>query len=342
MNEFRLGTFATAAGAKPFAGVVLQDGQKQKVLALTALEDMCKSLGHELRGTDSVLNLLEHWPKNFDAIEAAVHEILEKNLPLAFTDSSQLQVLPPVNLPRQIFCSGANYKKHVVDIIVAQGGPHLEGLSTEERRAWGNKRMDDRAANGKPFVFTKLPSSIIGPFDDLILPTDVLQPDWELELAVVIGKAARRVRRQDALSFVAGYAVANDVTARDKVNRPDIPEMGMDWLASKSTPGFLPFGPFITPTQFVPNPQDLTISLKLNGENMQHESTADMIFPVAQLIEFISGHVQLLPGDIICTGSPAGNGMHYKRFLRENDVMEGSITGLGAAQRNTCKLERSE
>lgn len=334
---FQLGMFSLA-GAPAFAGLVLEGS----VIAVQALEALCQKLGHELHNASTMSGLLEDWSRNRVALEAAVTAIeADPSLALPFTDISNLQVRPPIN-PRQIFCSGANYKKHVVDIIVAQGGPHLEGMSLEERRAWGIKRMDDRAATGKPFVFTKLPSSILGPFETLVLPPEITQPDWELELGVVIGKPARRVKRENALEHVAGYTVVNDITARELVNRRDMPEMGMDWLASKSAPGFLPIGPYLTPTAFVPDPQDLTITLKLNGETMQNESTADMIFGVAHLIEFISSFVQLLPGDLICTGSPAGNGMHYKRFLKEGDMLEGSITGsqlhLGT-QCNPCKLE---
>jgi 2,4-didehydro-3-deoxy-L-rhamnonate hydrolase len=114
--------------------------------------------------------------------------------------------------------------------------------------------------------------------------------------------------------------------------------MGMDWLASKSTPTYMPQGPFLVPAAFVDNPQDLLITLKLNGQVMQNESTSDMIFDVARLIEAISAHVQLLPGDLIATGSPAGNGIHHKRLLRPGDVMESTITGLGM-QRNPCVAE---
>jgi 2,4-didehydro-3-deoxy-L-rhamnonate hydrolase len=343
-KAFQLGTFS-AGSSQPFAGLVLKDaGLEDRVIAVRALEGLCSRLGHKLKGAETMLGLLEDWSRNLLALEAAVNAIQnDSSLDLPFVSVSGLQTLPPVNLPRQIFCSGANYKKHVIDIIVAQGGPHLEGMSSEERRAWGVKRMDDRAANGKPFVFTKLPSSIIGPFETVELPPEIKQPDWELELGVIIGKPARRVKQENALEHIAGYTVINDITARELVYRADMPEMGMDWLASKSAPGFLPMGPYLTPTAFVNDPQDLTITLKLNGETMQNESTADMIFTVTRLIEFISSYVKLLPGDLICTGSPAGNGMHYKRFLKEGDVLEGSITGpdglnLGT-QRNLCKLE---
>ena len=123
------------------------------------------------------------------------------------------------------------------------------------------------------------------------------------------------------------------------VERPDIKQMGMDWMACKNAPGFNIIGPYVTPTKFVPDPQKLHIRLKLNGDTMQDEGTDDMIFGVARLIEFISAHVQLNPGDIIMTGSPSGNGTHYGRYLRDGDVMEGEIDGLIGRQMTPCKAE---
>lgn len=113
----------------------------------------------------------------------------------------------------------------------------------------------------------------------------------------------------------------------------------MDFVVSKGAPGFLPLGPWLVPAAFVSDPQQLQLTLKLNGQVMQDESTADMIFTVAHLIEYISAGVELQPGDVICTGSPAGNGIHYGRFIQDGDELEGAITGLGA-QRNRCVLDR--
>lgn len=129
--------------------------------------------------------------------------------------------------------------------------------------------------------------------------------------------------------------MVNDVTARDRINRE---EMRFDWLKGKSPPSFLPFGPYLVPAAFVRDPQDLRLTLTLNGRTMQDELSADMIYGVARLIEYLSSHVQLVPGDVICTGSPAGNGAHYNRFLQPGDVMEASIDGLGT-QRNPCVAE---
>ena len=167
--------------------------------------------------------------------------------------------------------------------------------------------MDERARTGTPFFFCKAQSSVSGPCDPIVLPADVTQPDWELELGVVIGKPARRVARAVALEHVAGYVVVNDITSRDRVNRKDMKEMGMDWVASKCAPSFLPMWPYLVTAAFVPDPQQLQITLKLNGQTMQDESTADMIFGVARLIETLSTFCLLQPGDLICTGSPAGN-----------------------------------
>jgi 2,4-didehydro-3-deoxy-L-rhamnonate hydrolase len=247
-----------------------------------------------------------------------------------------LRVHPPVEMPRSVYCAGMNYRKHVIDLIMSQSGTADEpGLSGADRRAQAEKTMDMRAASGEPFVFIKSVSAIVGANDPVTLPQGVTRPDWELELGVVIGRPARHVSRADALDYVAGYSVVNDVTARDRINRE---EMRFDWLKGKSSPTFLPFGPYLVPASFVRDPQDLRLTLKLNGKPMQDESSADMIYGVARLIEYLSGHVQLLPGDLICTGSPAGNGAHYNRFLQAGDVMEASIDGLGT-QRNPCVAE---
>ena len=249
--------------------------------------------------------------------------------------------------PGTIYCSGANYKKHVVDLIIAhQDQAATQGMSLEQKRAWGMNLMDERARTGTPFIFIKPQSALTGPFDSIIVPFDAEKPDWELELGVVIGRPARRVPKERALDYVAGYTVVNDITLREKVFRKktDSPELGMDFTISKGAPSFLPMGPYLVPAAFVRDPQQLHVTLKLNGQVMQDEETSDMIFTVARLIEYLSQGVELQPGDVICTGSPAGNGMHYNRFIRDGDVLEGSIKGpavdLGT-QRNPCVAERA-
>jgi 2-keto-4-pentenoate hydratase/2-oxohepta-3-ene-1,7-dioic acid hydratase in catechol pathway len=329
---FVLGTFRAPGVAAAFGGLVVDD----RVLPLGRVPEL------GLREGATTLDLLERGDAAWPVLRAAADLVRGRSdggLGRHCLALDGLDVRAPV-APRQVFCSGANYRRHVVDLIVKQAQDATRDLGPEARRAWGEKMMDQRAATGTPFFFVKTVSSVTGPFDPILLPRDAQQPDWELELAVVIGRRARHVSRDRALEYVAGYTIANDVTDRDRVyRRPgDAREMGMDWLASKCAPSFLPLGPWLVPAEFVPDPQRLQITLRLNGDVMQDESTADMIFPVARLVEHASAYAELLPGDVICTGSPAGNGMHYGRFLHDGDVVEGTIANFGT-QRNVCRPE---
>ncbi len=333
---FALGTFSIA-GSSPFAGVIFDD----QVLAVTALQPLCEELGRPLSEPETIFGLLQAWERNFPVLQTAIHELKhgdEQTVKPVALDSVKIHA--PVLYPRQVFCAGANYRQHVIDLAVAQGHGADDVTSLEERRAVAERVMDERIASGSPYVFTKLPSAITGPYDPVVLPANTKQPDWELELAVIIGRSARHVSRTEALKYVAGYTIINDLTSRDNVYRADMKAIGTDWLAGKSSPSFLPMGPYFVPAAFISDPQQLHLTLKLNDQVMQDEGTDDMIFGVARLIEYLSGLVQLLPGDIICTGSPQGNGMHYNRFLRPGDVMEGTITELGT-QRNMCVAERT-
>ncbi|WP_215452612.1 fumarylacetoacetate hydrolase family protein [Streptomyces sp. ATCC 21386] len=247
-----------------------------------------------------------------------------------------LRVHAPVE-PRQVFQSGANYRQHVIDLEVAHRSPD-DPRTVEEARAEIAAIMDRRAVEDLPYVFIGLPSTITGPFDDVVLPDWARQPDWELELAAVIARPAYRVSVEEALECVAGYTIANDLTDRATVFRRDMPAIGTDWLRCKNAPGFTPLGPWIVPAESIADPGDLRVTLKLNGRTMQDESTKDMLFGIARLVSYISQTAQLLPGDLVLTGSPAGNGMHWGRLLQGGDVMEGSVTGLGA-QRTRCVAE---
>ena len=331
---FRLGSFS-AAGELPFAGLVLGE----QVHAVRSLRGLERKLGLHLHGVDSVVGLLERWDDNLPALRAIARELSAEG-PRTGAPLAQLHTHSPL-VPRQIFQAGANYHKHVVDLIVDGAVARDPATNRDQVRANAAEMMRKRAESGKPFVFMGLASSLTGPYDPIVVPWDAQQPDWELELAAVIGRPARRIPRSEALDYVAGYAIANDITARERVARPDVPQMGMDWVASKGAPTFLPVGPYVTPAEFVGDPRQLRITLKLNGQVMQDESTADMIFSVARIIEFISAHVQLLPGDLVLTGSPSGNGTHYNRFIAEGDVLEGEVTGLGRLC-NPCRIERKQ
>ncbi|AOH84969.1 5-carboxymethyl-2-hydroxymuconate isomerase [Sphingomonas panacis] len=287
--------------------------------------------------TRDLLALLDDWDAVLPALERAATDpaLLASARPI-----DTLTVHAPY-LPRQIFCTGANYKKHVVGIIM--GDPSMrtaehDALSEEDRRRHVEKIMDERK-NALPYCFIKLPSCVVGPQDAVILPNNVEKPDWELELGVVIGRRARHVAAENAMAYVAGFVIVNDVTAREHIFRRDGSAIGADWLSGKCFPTFLPFGPTLVPRQYVADPYDLTITLSVNGKVYQNESTADMMTSIERQIAYLSDRVALQPGDVICTGSPYGNGSAFGVFLRDGDIMEGTITGLGT-QRNRCVAER--
>ena len=318
-TSYALGRFR-GSGGDDFTGVVIGTD----VVPLAALHPTATSIE----------DLLAAWPASEKLLGAAVDEtVVGRRWAALARPADTLTPLAPY-VPGQVFQSGANYKTHVVQLIVAAAADKGDADPAKTRRE-ATALMQQRADHGTPYVFIGLPSAVCGPRDDVLLPDIGHQHDWELELGVVIGTEAYRVSRDEALGHVAGYTIVNDLTTRDRVFRPDMPGLGTDWLAGKNSPTFLPLGPWLVPAQFVPDPMDLRITLTLNGETMQDETTADMIFGIAELIAHVSAITPMRPGDLLLTGSPAGNGAHYGRYLREGDVMESAITGLGV-QRNRC------
>jgi 2,4-diketo-3-deoxy-L-fuconate hydrolase len=284
----------------------------------------------EIAGARTVTELLDRWDAILPVLDAVAAAPRAQWQPLA-----DARLHSPVE-PRQVFQAGANYRTHVIDLAAAHHDGS-DGRSIEQVRADAAAAMDARRES-PPFVFTGLPSAICGPFDDVVLPRDGEQPDWELELAAVIGRRTRRVTAAEALDAVAGWVIVNDLTLREKVFRPGAGPLGADWLAAKNPPTFLPSGPVIVPRSAIPDPGDLRITLRLNGQVMQDESTKDMIVDVARIIAYCSAVATLLPGDLVLTGSPAGNGLAHGRLLRPGDLMESTIAGLGS-QANHCVAE---
>jgi 2-keto-4-pentenoate hydratase/2-oxohepta-3-ene-1,7-dioic acid hydratase in catechol pathway len=333
-TPFALGTFS-APGTRPFTGLVLGG---DRVTPLETLVPLATQAGRELNGSLTTLSLFEAWDESYPTLQAVAAQLsagtsnTARHVMTAQLPMKSLRVHPPVT-PRQIFLSGANYFKHVVDLIVDLGPgktPGTDGMSPAQLRQHAEALMTRRRGEGTPYIFTKPVSVLSGAFDPIVIPSDARQPDWELELAVVIGRAARHVSKAAALNYVAGYTIVNDITNRDQVwVRGDLKAMGTDWFTSKCRPTYLPCGPLIVPAAFVPDPQDLRLTLRLNGDIKQDESTADMIFDVARLIEHVSSVLELQPGDLICTGSPAGNGTHFNRYLQPGDLVTAHITGLG-------------
>jgi 2,4-diketo-3-deoxy-L-fuconate hydrolase len=314
-TPFSLGTFAEASGS-PFPGIVLGD----KVYDTRAV----------LPEAATTRDLLADWEAALDALQGLADAPVGPGLPLG-----DLRVLAPVQLPGQIIAAGANYREHVIQITVAHRLGKADATE-EELREQAAREIDERRANGEPYVWIGVPSAISGPYDDIVLPSIGENHDWELELGVIIGREAREVSRDEALDYVAGYTICNDLTTRSLVPRPEIPMMGTDWMRSKNQPGFYPTGPYVVPARFVADPHDLDITLRLNGKVMQKGNTGDMVFDIPALISYVSHRLVLQPGDMLITGSPEGNGSHYGRFLRAGDVMESEISGLGS-QHNVCR-----
>lgn len=310
-----LGRFDDGTG--PFSGLVVGS----RVIRL--LDDGL------VKGPATYLRLLEDWPTVRPRLRAlAAQAAPTDGLPL-----DDLRVLAPVE-PRQIFQAGANYRSHVAQIILA-GRASDDPRTDEELRRAADAEMDAKVRSGSPFVFVGLPSALCGPDDDVLLPPEAAQVDWEAELAVVIGAPAYRVPRKRAMEHVAGYTICNDISARDLQFPAEHRALGGDWLRAKNRPTFLPTGPFLVPADEIEDHRALRITFDLNGERKQDDVPGSMLFDVPSLIASISAATPLLPGDLLLTGSPAGNGGHWKRWLRPGDVLEAAIHGLGA-QRNRC------
>lgn len=215
-----------------------------------------------------------------------------------------LEWLPAIPDPRKIVCVGVNYSDHLAEM------------------------GSEKARQGWPFAFVKPQNTLLGHGRTLTLPAMAHKVDWEAELAVVIGRRAHAVSREDALGVVAGYCPFNDVSARDWIPRA-VPGVGLDWILHKSFDGFGPLGPLITPADFVPDPQDLAIRLTVNDVVKQESTTAKMIFGVREIVAHLSSVMTLLPGDVIATGTPSGVGHGRGEYLQDGDRVVVSIAGLG-------------
>jgi 2,4-diketo-3-deoxy-L-fuconate hydrolase len=188
----------------------------------------------------------------------------------------------------------------------------------------------------EPIIFNKAPSCIVGPNDTVVLPRGSQKTDWEVELAIVIGERASYVGANEALGFVAGYCICNDVSEREYQI-----ERGGTWTKGKGCPTFGPLGPWLVTKDEIPDPQNLSMWLDVNGERMQSGSTKTMIFNVAQIVSYVSHFMILEPGDVITTGTPPGVGMGKKpqRYLKPGDVMTLGIEGLGEQRQPVVAFE---
>ncbi len=221
--------------------------------------------------------------------------------------ASDVRLGAPLARPSKIVCVGLNYAKHAEE----------SGMAPPE----------------EPVLFFKASSAITGPFDPIRIPKGSTKTDWEVELALVIGKKASYVSEKEALNHVAGYVLHNDVSERAFQL-----ERSGQWVKGKSCDTFAPLGPFIVTTDEIKDPNSLDLWLKLNGKLMQNSNTSDFIFNVQEVVSHISQFMTLLPGDIISTGTPFGVGLGLTppRYLKEGDEVELGIEGLGISKQ-ICK-----
>jgi 2-keto-4-pentenoate hydratase/2-oxohepta-3-ene-1,7-dioic acid hydratase in catechol pathway len=266
----------------------------------------------------SVLAILQGWPSASRLLVQAAKRLAggksrAKGLPL-----SRVKLLAPVLYPGNIYCAGANYTDHVAEMERAQGlapGPTMKDLGE------------------KPWHFVKSSkSAVVGPGAQVKLPAYSNAVDWEVELAAVIGRPAKDATVEQALACVAGYTIANDLSARDAMRRaknPPTSPFHFDWVSQKCFDGACPLGPWIVPAAELRDPGKLGIRLWVNDELMQDSSTAKMIFSTAEQIAMLSSRLTLQPGDLVLTGTPAGVGMGRKRFLKAGDTVRLWIEEIG-------------
>jgi 2-keto-4-pentenoate hydratase/2-oxohepta-3-ene-1,7-dioic acid hydratase in catechol pathway len=213
---------------------------------------------------------------------------------------NEVRLLAPLASPPRIFAIGLNYRDHAAE--------------------------SKMALPSAPVVFFKLPTAIIGPGDAIVLPKNSTEPDYEAELAFVIGKGGYRIPAAAWREHVYGYTIVNDVSARD------VQRATSQWSLAKSFPTYCPMGPAIVTADEIPDPHQLAISLSIGGETLQDSNTRELIFKIPELIEYISSITPLLPGDIVSTGTPSGVGMGRtpQRWLKPGETVTVTIEGVGS------------
>ena len=296
---YKLATFQSADG--PRAGLVIDD----KVYDAAALT--------KRPAYASVLGILNDWKAAQPLLKkAAANPGKAKGRPLKGT-----KLLAPILWPWTIYCAGANYADHAAEMNARHGRPPDPDPHTLGLQSWH---------------FIKASRSIANPGQTVKISDYSKQMDWEIELAAVIGRAAKNVPQDKALSYVAGYTCANDLSARDRGRRPHVADTSpfkADWVAHKSFDGSCPLGPWIVPASDIPDPQNLGLKLWVNGVLKQDSNTGKMIFNLAEQIAHLSTGMTLHPGDLILTGTPAGVGSARGEFLKPGDVVKVWIEKVG-------------
>ncbi|HTT81290.1 MAG TPA: fumarylacetoacetate hydrolase family protein [Stellaceae bacterium] len=299
MPTYQLATCEAADG--PRAGVVI-DERVYELAAQTSEKRHANLLGY-----------YADWP----AAERGLERVLADGPRGAARPLAQTRLLAPLLYPGAIYCAGANYSDHAAEMNARQGRPPDPDPHTLGLKAWH---------------FIKASRSVTHPDAAVALPRASKSVDWEVELAAVIGRAAKDVPETDALQYVAGYTIGNDLSARDLGFREQLAPANpfrTDWLAHKSFDGSCPLGPWIVPASAIGDPQTLGLKLWVNDVLKQDSNTSKMIYTLAEQIAQLSSRITLHPGDVIMTGTPAGVGAGRGEFLKPGDVVRLWIDKIG-------------
>jgi len=303
MSKFRLLSYARADGSSR-AGLLVEDRVFDLAIALEAAALRCNFQA------SSVFSVLNAWDLARPQIDNVVSKIIAG--PIDFWGPlgqplKKVELLAPVLYPGVLYCAGANYRDHVIEMTGKEPAENYK----------------------EPFFFLKtVAGTIIGPDQEIRLPPYSSKIDWEAEIALVIGRAAKKVPVDRAMEHIAGFTIMNDLSARDLTKRDDVPFV-FDWIGQKCFDTAAPMGPWITPSDGIADPDDMDIKLWVNDELKQNSNSSQMIFKFNEQIAYLSSRVTLNPGDIIATGTPAGCGMSRGVFLKPGDQIRIVVSGLG-------------
>jgi 2-keto-4-pentenoate hydratase/2-oxohepta-3-ene-1,7-dioic acid hydratase in catechol pathway len=298
---YKLATYKSSDG--PRAGLIVGDD----------VFDAAKLTGKAAYAT--VMGIMADWKRAEPALKAAAAKAAKgkgKRQPLKKT-----KLYAPLRFPSAIYCAGANYADHAAEMAKKEGNPPPVDPHTLGHKAWH---------------FLKASGAITDPGATVQISNYAKSMDWEIELAAVIGRQGKDIPQSKALSYVAGYTIANDLSARDRGRRAGVPDASpfkWDWTKHKTFEGSCPLGPWIVPASDIGDPQKLGLKLWVNGVLKQDSNTSDMIFNLAEQIEQLSVNMTLYPGDLILTGTPAGVGAGRGEFLKAGDVVKLWIEKIG-------------
>jgi 2-keto-4-pentenoate hydratase/2-oxohepta-3-ene-1,7-dioic acid hydratase in catechol pathway len=332
-TTFKLGTFQRQDTT--FVGVVLRDATVIDLAAANA----AITTGRKVTAPSDMKDLIARYDSGVRDRIIEIVKAVGASRPAYIYDRSALRTRPPIMYPMTMLNVAVNYREHAVEMAGRQGGgsaaPAAQGAppapgtappgTTSAPGIWTRRNGDTR---WNPYTFLKAPAAIVADGEAIRIPTGRTQIDWECELGVVVGRQAHHVPVEQAASYIFGYTLEQDIS--DRGGRGDN-RYGSDWLIGKSHDTFAPMGPFITPKEFVPTPQNLPVKFMLNGHLMQDANTSLMIHDVFELIAYGSSIMTLRPGDVMATGSPAGVGSARTPpvYLKPGDKTVCTYEGVG-------------